>query len=82
MADLKPDDRTLEALVRLERDPDFVRVIGWLSSLRTEEVETCMTMGPEIEVRRHQGRAMLLTEILSVIRDARKRMDLRREIPR
>ena len=68
---MKPDDKTLEALARLERhDADWLTVRDWLAKELTDTQGHLMAARDDVTLRQMQGRAQTLTALLQAAAEA------------
>ena len=68
----RPSSRILEALVSLEHHGRFQDVVEWLEESLADTSAGLMTERDEVELRRMQGSAKDLSDIISTVRDARE----------
>lgn len=66
-----PDD-VIQAFVNLERDPNFMRILGWFRGAKTEEQESFASIADDAELRRCQGRTQALSAILRMNDEAKQ----------
>ena len=71
------DNLTLAAMAKLQHDKDFVRVLGYLSACRDEQVAYCLRERDEVLLRRAQGAANELGELIALCSNARNVLEQR-----
>ncbi|WP_201168302.1 hypothetical protein [Halorhodospira halophila] len=68
----RPGREVLQALARLDGNPDFDRVIGWLQDSRQRQVNAAIQERDEAELRQTQGAAQALDELIEHTQGARE----------
>lgn len=77
----RPDERTLEALRRLQSDADFMEVIAWLD-YSTYELDRANRIQPDgVVLRMQQGAAQALAELVERVRGKHTAGAIMRSIP-
>lgn len=64
----RPDDRTLEALKRLQRDADFQEILTWLEYSMHELDRANRNQPDGVILRMQQGGAQALAELVDRVR--------------
>lgn len=75
---MRPDDKTLAALARLERDPDFAVYKAWLRDTLAEYHQRLVHERDADALRQHQGYAQALTDALKASEEAHKALNKQR----
>ena len=68
---IRPSNRVLEALSKLEHDARFKDVKDWLEQSLNETYSRLASTNEEIELRQQQGSARTLKELIDVAENAR-----------
>lgn len=71
----KLTNRQIEALAVLEHDADFKEIMDWIRASHRASVDACVTESDELTLRRAQGAAVDLAEIIELADSARTRLE-------
>lgn len=66
---LKQDKEVAQALTNLRGNPDFQQVLKWLADSR-ESVRDALEKTEDVQLAREQGKAQILGEFITAVREA------------
>jgi len=68
---VQPDPRTIQALVTLEHNPDYIKVLDWLRAVQAKLDKDGRILTDEIPLRQGQGANQFVDFVLRQSKDAR-----------
>lgn len=66
--------QVVEAITGLQNNRDFKLIIDWIQQSLNDRLDSCARERDDIELRRHQGAAQELRELLQAVEDAQKHL--------